>query len=102
MGEERRSRRAFSFRRLGAFAGRDCDGTALLHGSMRPHGTANALATVTSNQMHPVRQFIATGLGTWEVCLKHLSTHVDRRNRSFGNAAAAHVRDKRIDGSLPF
>jgi hypothetical protein len=57
--------------------------------------TTIGLATVTSNQMHPVRQFIATGLGTWEICLKHLPTHVDRRNKSFGDAPAAHVRDKR-------
>src|SRR6202521_4581690 len=51
--------------------------------------------------MDSVRQFIATGLGTWEFRLEHVSTYLDRRNKTVGDAAISRMRNKRIDGSPP-
>src|SRR5579864_9821746 len=61
-----------------------------------------ALAIRTSDQMDSVRKLIAASLGTWEVRFENLSACIDRRNETVGDAATAHVRDKCVDGSLPF
>ena len=58
--------------------------------------------TPVLNQINPIRKFIAARVRAWKVPCELITTHVDGRNETVGDATVPRMCNERIDRRLPF